>query len=123
MRYLLDTHTLLWWLSDKNKLNSAELKVLNDSDTTIFLSSVVIWEISVKSSLNKLDIPINYFKELEKSSFVPLPISHKHALKIAKLPHIHHDPFDRLLIAQAQIEKLALLTQDRIIKKYTVKTI
>lgn len=119
--YLLDTHVLLWWLSDTTKLSTEHIQLLSDSRTSIYLSAVTAWEITIKTWLGKLELPKNFWQVVEKQGYIELPITTTHARSIEFLPSIHHDPFDRLLIAQALSENMTLLTQDKMIHQYKVR--
>lgn len=121
MNLLLDTHILLWWLDNSSHLTQKTKSLISDIDNIIFVSSASIWEISIKAALNKLQIPNNLAESISACSFEELTITHIHANKAGSLPTIHNDPFDRMLIAQAQFEKLHLVTHDSIFKKYDVK--
>ncbi len=123
-KYLLDTHVILWYLEEDKKLPLKTAKIIAHQDT--FISAVNIWELVIKSQLGKLEtkIPISQIKDVmkNKSDSEILPISLSHILNLSSLELIHGDPFDRLLISQAQKEKLTLLTRDKYIKKYPVET-
>jgi PIN domain nuclease of toxin-antitoxin system len=121
MNLLLDTHILLWWLADDSRLNVQHRELLSDTKHLCYISSATIWEISIKTHLGKLTIPDTYLDEVRNQGFLELPVMWKHAAKIAGLPEIHRDPFDRLLVAQAQVEKLILLTEDPNIHKYGIR--
>ncbi len=125
-RYLLDTHTFLWWLDDDQKLSSPAFDAINDENNTIYVSAAVSWEIVIKRAKGQLTFQGNVEQEIANQAFLSLSISHKHAQHIENLPSIHQDPFDRIMIAQAQLEKLILITHDRTILKYknlrTLKT-
>ena len=123
MRLLLDTHILLWWLSQSKKLSVQSKKLTENSRNTIFVSAISIWEISLKQSQRKLRIPSSYIKTIKNEGLLALPITFDHALKVKNLPFHHKDPFDRLLIAQAMEEKLILISDDKYIKKYKIKMI
>ena len=118
MRYLLDTHILLWWLADDPQLKNKFRKVIADPDVQIYVSSVSVWEVEIKRSLNKLTAPNNLLAMIESNQFIELAMHFSHAEKIKDLPNIHQDPFDRLLIAQSLCENLIFLSEDKIIKKY-----
>ncbi len=121
--YLIDTHILLWWLSDDKKLTKKIKAILSNPDNEIIVSAVTLWEIAIKKSLNKLKTP-DFLKEvLHENSFKILPMTGDHALYVEHLPHIHSDPFDRLLIAQSIVEKVPLITKDPMIHKYKVSCI
>ncbi len=118
--YLLDTHILLWWLSDDKKLTKKVREVIANPNNDIVVSSVSVWEIIIKKSLNKLECPDNLKEILDKSNFVLLPMTVDHALSVEHLPIIHNDPFDRLLISQCYSEDLIFITEDKIIPQYKV---
>ena len=117
MRLLLDTHVLLWALSQPSKLSAAALKRINGAE--VFVSAASIWEISIKSSLGKLQAqPREVLEAIEPAGFNLLPITGEHAAKTAELPPAHRDPFDRMLVAQASVEPMILLTNDQLLKGY-----
>ena len=116
----LDTHVLLWWLADDARLSHTSRAAISDGTNLVFVSAAAAWEIVIKSALGKLDIPSNLEAALTANRFEPLPITIPHSLAVANLPHHHNDPFDRLLIAQAEVEGLTLVTGDEQIKKYDV---
>ena len=118
--YLLDTHTLLWYLNNSNKISDTVLKIINNEEN-ISLSIVSLWEITLKKNIGKLKIDCS-ISDIEKlcleKDIKILPIKSSYLDELANLPSIHNDPFDRLIIAQAKIEKLIILTKDRIIPEY-----
>jgi PIN domain nuclease of toxin-antitoxin system len=122
MNILLDTHIVIWWYEDPQRLKEDARKLIEDRGNTLFLSPTVIWEISVKQSLDKLKVP-DALIEKAISDLVEIPISIKHTKAINELPFIHNDPFDRILIAQAKVDNLHLMTRDKQIIKYDIKTI
>ena len=121
MNLLLDTHIILWWLSDASKLTLDHRNLLIDINSICYISAVSIWEINIKSAIGKLTIPENYLDILKKQGFLELPITWGHSHTVMQLPAFHSDPFDRMLIAQAKVEDLTLLTVDDCIKKYNIK--
>ncbi len=123
MHYLLDTCIFLWWLENNEKLSKKAKDIISDTSNIIFVSSVTIWEIAIKGSSGKLKVPINLTEYIQECGFESLPIYYNHAEATKELPNIHKDPFDRMLIAQALTEKLAIITADKKIKKYDVKVI
>ncbi len=123
MQYLLDTHVILWWLDDPQKIAAKARNIIADKNNRIFVSSVSIWEIAIKSELNKLNIPMNLLNILHTEKFQILQLSAEESLSILNLPKIHNDPFDRLLIAQAKFKDLILITKDQIIPKYPIITL
>ena len=120
MNLLLDTHTLIWALEDHPALAAAAREAIIDGNNTVFVSAVSVWEISIKKALGKFDAPDTLLEEIEHHRFTPLEIALEHGDRAGKLPPIHLDPFDRMLIAQAQAEQLTLVTRDTEIQKYQV---
>ena len=120
MKYLLDTHVLLWWLSNDHALTHNHKSIILDKRNTCYVSAATIWEISIKTGLGKLEIPNDYPEEIRSQGFLELPVSWIHAQMVQDLPNHHKDPFDRLLISQALNEEMTLLTVDENIKKYAV---
>lgn len=120
MSYLLDTHILLWWLSDPKKLSSQVMETISSPECNIYISAVSAWEIAIKKGLKKLKAPDNLIELIESKDFLLLPIQFNHALNVEKLPRIHDDPFDRLLISQCMCDQLTLITSDKIIPKYKI---
>lgn len=124
MRILLDTQTWLWMQASPDRLNDDALALVGDSNHELLLSAASSWEIAIKVALGKLALPISpavYVPDRMRSGGVAaLPVTHPHALAVAALPRHHRDPFDRLLVAQAQLENLTLLTADRAFDDYDV---
>jgi PIN domain nuclease of toxin-antitoxin system len=117
MRVLLDTHLLLWALVQPSKLSKAVRKQIEAAE--VFASAASIWEICIKSALGNLKAdPNEVLEAIEPAGFGILPISGLHAVKVAALPPIHRDPFDRMLVAQALVEPMTLLTNDRALAGY-----
>lgn len=119
MRLLLDTHIVLWAMADDARLPP----VLRDAITraqALFISAATVWEVAIKASLGKLDVPADLFDRALAAGAQPLPITWTHARAVAGLPHHHADPFDRLLIAQAGTERLTLVSVDRQFRAYDV---
>ena len=121
MNLLLDTHTLIWALEDNPSLSELARVAIVDGENMVFISAVSVWEISIKKALGKLEAPDTLLDEIERIRFTPLDITLEHADRAGKLPAIHMDPFDRMLIAQAQSEQLTLVTRDAEIQKYQVQ--
>ena len=125
--FLLDTHVLLWWLFDDPKLSKVARAVIQAPDNTILVSSASGWEIAAKTRLGKLPHAGNVAKNLpyllRRARMQVLPITMEHALAAGALPGPHRDPFDRMLIAQGQIEQLPIVTSDQEFKNYPVKLI
>jgi PIN domain nuclease of toxin-antitoxin system len=117
MRLLLDTHLLLWALSSPEKLTKRARQRIESSE--VYASAASIWEISIKSTLGKLEAdPNEVLAGVEPAGFNHLTIVGGHAAKVAELPPIHKDPFDRLLVAQARFEPMILLTDDEALRGY-----
>ena len=121
MRLLLDTHVILWWLADDRRLKGSERRTIADRDALVYLSAVTLWEIAIKRNLGRLDLDIELLEqELQGNGMIELPIKWRHAKVTAALPHHHEDPFDRMLVAQAQTEGLTLVSYDMAFKDYDV---
>ncbi|HWB71239.1 MAG TPA: type II toxin-antitoxin system VapC family toxin [Egibacteraceae bacterium] len=124
MRLLLDTHCWLWMQVTPERLGQRASALVRDLDNELLLSAASSWEIAVKYGLGRLVLPEppeRYVPDrLQSSGVTPLPVRHDHALRVSSLPHHHGDPFDRLLVAQAQAETLTLLTVDRVFDAYDV---
>lgn len=119
MRLLLDTQVYLWYLADSRKL-SAKARSEITSAEVVFVSAASIWEATVKVAIGKLDVaPDDLVAGIGASGFAELPVSARHAARVATLPHHHRDPFDRLLVAQALNEPLHLLTADALLRRYS----
>lgn len=122
MGFLLDTHVFLWLAAYPEKLSQKAKQTVQDIENSLFLSIVSLWEMQIKIQLGKLDIDIPleelWIGQQAKSQLILLPTKEEHVWKLANLPQIHKDPFDRLLIAQSLYEKLPLITADETISKY-----
>jgi len=117
MRLLLDTHLLLWSLSQPSKLAVPVRRRIDAAE--VYASAASIWEISIKSTLGKLDAnPREVLDGIEPAGFGLLAVSGEHAAKVAELPWLHKDPFDRILVAQALVEPMILLTNDEVLQGY-----
>ncbi|HWG75535.1 MAG TPA: type II toxin-antitoxin system VapC family toxin [Steroidobacteraceae bacterium] len=117
MRVLLDTHVLLWALAYPTKLSPETRRQIDSAE--VFVSAASLWEISIKSSIGKLQAdPAQILACIDPAGFEILPVLAEHAVKVARLPHIHRDPFDRMLVAQASTEPMLLLTDDAGLKGY-----
>ena len=123
MNLLLDTHVVLWWLGDDPTLSDAARSAIADPENTVFLSAVVVWEIRIKQGIGKLDLPEDFGEVLAQQCFPELSITVQHADAIAVLPAIHRDPFDRLLVAQAIVDRMTIVTRDPFIADYDIDTI
>lgn len=123
MRYFLDTNIFLWWLNDDKNLKKEVREIIENPLNQIFLSVVCAWEISIKHRSGKLPLRTTLEKCFKDLSFELLNIKLDHILRLNKLPLYHKDPFDRILIAQAKTENLTIITTDKKILKYKVKTL
>jgi PIN domain nuclease of toxin-antitoxin system len=127
VRALLDTHALLWWLSDDPALSRSARKFIAETRNSAIVSAASAWEIATKVRLGKLpsaaDLAADFAGYLEREGFESLPISPGHAIRAGLLPGLHKDPFDRMLIAQAQAENMPLVTNDLAFDSYGVRRI
>jgi PIN domain nuclease of toxin-antitoxin system len=117
---LLDTHILLWWLTDDATL-ADDIKSTIDTEANIWVSAATLWEIAIKEAIGKISASADLPERIRRSGFRELPIGFDHATAAARLPMIHRDPFDRMLIAQARCEDLAFVTRDPRCQKYEVQ--
>lgn len=122
-RLLLDTHTLLWWLSDDSRLGAAARALIADERNEVWVSAASAWEISIKKALGKLESPENLDGIVADEGFARLPVTFFHGEQAGALPPLHRDPFDRMLIAQAQAEGLELITADERLAAYAVRIV
>jgi PIN domain nuclease of toxin-antitoxin system len=124
---LLDTHAFLWWLTDDGKLTKRARTIIADTKNTIFVSAASAWEIATKVRLGKLLIAVelasNFGSYLEQEQFRPLSISSSHAVRAGPLPGPHKDPFDRMLIAQAQEENIPILSNELLFDRFGIQRI
>jgi PIN domain nuclease of toxin-antitoxin system len=118
MRLLLDTHILLWWLADSPSLSDQARGLIADPDNAVFVSAVSLWEIRLKQSLGKLQLPSDFEERLAAETFENLPLLADHTREVASMPWHHRDPFDRMLIAQAQSAGFTFVTADQIAPHY-----
>ena len=127
MRVLLDTHTFLWWIANNKQLSNTSRNIIGDGQNELFLSVASGWEMAIKARLGKLELPENLeqfiAEQLQQNAIAGLPIQMSHALHVYTLPPLHRDPFDRLLIAQSQLENMPILTIDPQIGRYDVEVI
>jgi PIN domain nuclease of toxin-antitoxin system len=126
MRCILDTHALLWWFNEPDRLSARTLKLISNIDNTVFVSAAVAWEIAIKVNLGKLQalaLASDLSPRLEKEGFLELPITVSQAARAGLLPLHHRDPFDRLLVAQAQELGLPILSADASLDRYDIKRI
>ena len=120
MRYLLDTHVLLWSVSDAKQLCLSTRKIIESPDHIIFVSLVSLWELKIKESIGKVSLPKDFYTGIERAGFELLNMNLEHIVALGNLPVHHRDPFDRMLIAQALSEQMTLISKDEDIQKYTV---
>ena len=118
MKVLLDTHTLLWWLAEDETLSTKARHMIASPKTTVYVSAASAWEIAIKKALGKLQAPDDLVAALFANRFQHLPVTIEHALYAGSLPRYHDDPFDRMLVAQALMEKLTIITRDKSIPAY-----
>jgi PIN domain nuclease of toxin-antitoxin system len=123
LRLLLDTHAALWFLAGDERLGEIARRELSDEDNRVLLSAAVVWEIAVKRSLGKLEVSADYLSRLRDGGAEPLPISIDHAVVVESLPWHHRDPFDRMLVAQAQVERATLVTGDERLLAYGIPVV
>jgi len=122
MRLLLDTHAFLWWLSDDRRLSTAACDAIREPHAIVHVSAASIWEIAIKARLGRLHVrDSDLVAEIEANGFAELAISARHAQSAGTLPRHHDDPFDRMLIAQAQMEDLIVVTHDPKFRRYGVQ--
>jgi len=127
MRILLDTHVFLWWITDAQNLSDNARTIIENTDHELYFSVASAWEIGIKVKTGKLDLPENLeqfiTENLVQNHIFVLPIQLSHTLAVYHLPLQHRDPFDRILIAQSQVETMPLLTADPWFGRYDVQTI
>ena len=121
-RLLLDTHVFLWWLSDDPQLGKAARVAISEPRNQVYVSAVSTWEVSIKKLSGKLSAPDDLDAVVEEEGFNKLPISLFHGDQAGLLPQQHKDPFDRMLVAQAQSEGLIIVTNDKMIRQYSIRT-
>lgn len=127
MKYLLDTYAFLWWNMDDAQLSSLAREIISDGANEIFLSAATAWEIAIKTARGRLELPEDPTRyvssRMNLHGFQALPMQIYHAVQVYKLPMHHADPFDRLLVAQSQIESMPLISVDVDIRKYEVDVV
>ena len=127
VRLLLDTHALLWWYSDDPALPKSCRKLIAQSDSSVFVSAVSAWEISTKFRRGRLSSASELVQDfggyLDQENFLSLPVSYDHGIRAGMLPGPHQDPFDRMLIAQAEIEKLFIVSNEKIFDHYGIRRV
>jgi PIN domain nuclease of toxin-antitoxin system len=127
MRYLLDTHTFLWWITDSESLSDHAREIIRDGSNELFLSAASGWEIAIKAGIGRLDLQEDPEKLIPEQMLLNkiqgLPVQMSHALHVHALPKHHRDPFDRLLVAQCQLEEMPIITSYPQIAAYEVDVI
>jgi PIN domain nuclease of toxin-antitoxin system len=124
LRLLLDTHLVLWWMNgEASRISKKALAALGSEGIDPLVSAVTVWEVAIKRGLGKLEAPGDLLPQLERAGVELLPISARHADLVAALPLHHRDPFDRLLVAQATLECLALVSDDEALGRYDVEIV
>ena len=119
MRLLLDTHILLWWLADDRNLGKTAREIIANPTNDVHVSSASVWEAAIKAALGRLEIEMDDLEDaVVRNGFRPLPIVFQHAVTAGRLPPVHRDPFDRMLVAQASVEELRVLSRDRVFERY-----
>jgi PIN domain nuclease of toxin-antitoxin system len=123
LRLLLDTHAALWWLSADERFSPQAERVLTDGTNQVLLSAAVVWEVAIKRSLGKLRAPPDLAPTLLGAGVQALPVTLDHAAHVQQLPWHHRDPFDRMLVAQASIERAAIVSRDVALRPYGITLI
>ena len=126
MRLLIDTHILIWFLEGNNLLSGSRRQIIANSQNNVFVSIASLWKMAIKISVGKLTLakPLaDVIKQIAIEDFEILPILPEHALQVSTLPFHHRDPFDRIIVAQSQIENLTIITDDNDFKSYGVKVL
>lgn len=126
MRVLLDTSALFWWYGKPEKLSRDALSIISEGENSIIISPATAWELSIKSAIGKLDalaLVLDFSTYVSEEGFIEMPITALHAIRAGMLPQHHKDPFDRLLIAQAQELSIPIVSSDRALEKYGVMRI
>ena len=127
MKYLLDTNVWLWTVWEPERIARRAREAIADLSHDVFLSAVTSWEVAIKAATGKLKLPespASYVpRRMAEQGLRPLAVSHPHALAVFELPNHHRDPFDRLLVAQARLEDMVLVTADPVLEKYPVETL
>lgn len=122
-RFIIDTHIFVWWMKKDNKLRKNIENIITDPQNFIFLSTICVWEMVIKKKIRRLRLPKDWKETVNSGRFEILPINLEHVLALETLPLYHKDPFDRMLIAQAQVENCTLITVDPRIKRYKISTL
>lgn len=123
MKLVLDTHAALWWLSGDERFGQQAAQHITDGTNQVLLSAAVVWEVAIKRSLGKLEAPTDLADTLVGAGAHALPVSLDHAAAVEGLPWHHHDPFDRMLVAQASVERAAIVSRDDALRPYGITLI
>lgn len=127
MEILIDTHVWLWWITAPDRLRTGAIDMLNDRRNTIYLSAASVWEVVIKHARGKLQLPVPPAEfvpsRMARDGITGIAIEHAHVLQVTHLPLHHHDPFDRIIIAQAQVEGWPIMTADSWFNAYEVEVI
>ncbi|MFZ4599172.1 MAG: type II toxin-antitoxin system VapC family toxin [Terrimicrobiaceae bacterium] len=123
MNYLLDTHVFLWMLSAPERLSKKAQAVIQNPDRTVYVSAVTSVEIAIKTTIGKLEAPESLWSEIPARGLRELPLRYVHGERLRALPFHHSDPFDRMLIAQAEAEDLMIITHDKKFDAYQAKVL
>ena len=121
--FIVDTHVMLWWADSEDRLTPEARLVMGAGRNELFFSIASVWELNIKMSKKQVELPDSIDVMLQRARCKLLPIAYEHAEAIKELPHLHRDPFDRMLIAQAKVTGMTLLTRDEKIHKYDVPVI
>ncbi len=119
-KILIDSHILLWIFENPEKLKPSDIQILKSSETNVFISIASLWELYIRASQGKLELPNNFFEEIEQNLISILSIRKKHLTTLLDLPHFHKDPFDRLIISQAIADNIPIITHNQIFSEYPV---
>lgn len=123
MKFLLDTHAALWWLADDPRVSDRAAEAILEPDNDVLFSAAAVWEVAIKRSLGKLDVPEDFGGNLRRRGFAPLAVSIEHAAAVECLPWHHRDPFDRMLVAQARCEDATIVSDDDALRAYDVPVV
>ena len=127
MKYLLDTHAFLWWITDDDSLSNRAREIIRDGRNELFLSAASGWEIAIKAGIGRLDLQAEPEKLIPEQMLLNeiqgLPVQMSHALHVHALPEHHRDPFDRMLVAQCQLEEMPIITSDPQIAEYEIEVV
>lgn len=123
VRFLLDTHVAIWWMTAPERLGKRSYALIESGDNDSYVSAVTVAEYAIKVALGKLRVPHDFLERLWRSGFDELVLTAAHADRLRELPPLHKDPFDRMLVAQAQAERLALVTADQRCMGYDVEVV